>query len=114
MADRQDITGFHSDEDVDFTFAARDRDGTTVLTGVASATFTIEFMPGPGEAATYTFTDSDSEVTLTSEANGIFTITIATGALANLVAGRRCYYAVKTAVSGDTILQKHGWFMLRQ
>ncbi|WP_320176609.1 hypothetical protein [Roseovarius pacificus] len=108
MTQTLDIDEFKHGETIEFTVAAKNRDGSVINTpGSQILTFWIGTSPGGNFSVM--FKDSP-EVVLSDAGNGIWLVSIPVSAYGPyLVEGRSYYYDITTQLgSDDPILQKKG------
>ena len=113
MATKQDISVFGENEDVVFTIAAKDRDGTVIATP-ASQTLTVVIARRDGTKVIEV--NTTPEVELTGAVLGVWTVTLRASALTDLIPGYVYRYDVWTESADsppETMWQAGGSFRLQ-
>lgn len=112
MAQETNINGFHKDEDIAFTLAAKNRDGS-VIDDVANVEVILNIGDTPEGAAVLTFSVAEGSVVLSDESTGVFTITLLATDLTDLVEDKKYYYTLwSKSATNVKILQNKGVFRL--
>lgn len=110
-----DILTFVEGESLQFTLAAKDRDGT-VLDSAASAGIEFSLAAKRDDAGSpdLTFTLTDSEVTLQDASTAVFAFDIPAASYSALTPGKTYYYDIYTTVGTSVLHQIGGRFRIQR
>lgn len=112
MAYTLNLLDFPIGQTVRFTVAAKERDGTALLSA-ASATFTLNIATSASTVPLYTF-NTTPVVTLTDAGTALFTIVLPTATIALLTEGTTYRYDIYTTASGGDVLHQVGGALVLQ
>ena len=114
MAKTQNFTEFYWGEDIEFSMLAKNRGGSTALTGAASADIEFNISPKNGGDNVLSFTLTDDEIVLSDAPTAAFAFQVQKAAYSStLVAGHTYHYDIFSIVSGNRLHQMQGTLVLQ-